>query len=46
MYLYVLLQVLGTLKGLSTEITFVRFQRDVDSDVGGDMIALDSSGTA
>jgi len=44
--LYMLLQVLGTLEGLSTEITFVRLQWDVDSDVGGDMIALDRGGTA
>lgn len=42
----VLLQVLRTLEGLSTEVTFVRFERDVDSNVGGDMITLDSGGTA
>jgi hypothetical protein len=45
-YLYVLLQVLRTFEGFSTEITFVRLQWDVDSDMGGDMIALDSGGTA
>jgi hypothetical protein len=44
--LYVLLQVLRTLEGLSAEITFVRLERDVDSDVRGDVVALDCGGTA
>lgn len=42
----VLLQVLGTLESLSAEVTFVWLERDVDANVGGDMIALDSGGTA
>jgi hypothetical protein len=46
MSLDVLLQVLRTLEGLSAEITFVRLERDVDSDVGGNVVALDSGGTA
>lgn len=40
-YLDVLLQILGPLKGLSAEIAFVRLQRNVDSDVRGNVIALD-----
>ena len=46
MGLDMLLQVLRTLESLSAEIAFVWLQRDVDSNVGGDMITLDSSGTA
>lgn len=42
----VLLQVLRTLEGLSAEVAFVWLERDVYSDVGGDMVALDSGGTA
>jgi hypothetical protein len=42
----VLLQVLRTLEGLSAEITFVWLERDVDSNVGSDMVALDSGGAA
>lgn len=45
-YLYVLLQVLRALERLSAEITFVRLQWDVDSDMGGDMITLDGGSTA
>lgn len=45
-YLDMLLQILGPLEGLSTEITFVRLQWDMDSDMGRDMIALDGGGTA
>lgn len=41
-----LLQILRTLEGLSTEVTFVRLQRNVDSDVGSDMITLDSGSSA
>lgn len=44
--LNVLLQVLRTLEGLSAEITLVWLERDVDSNVGGDVVALDGSGTA
>jgi len=46
MGLDVLLQVLGTFEGFSTEFTFVRLERDVDSDVGGDVVAFDSGGAA
>jgi hypothetical protein len=46
MGLDVLLQVLRTLEGLAAEITFVWFERDVNSDMGSDMITLDSGGTA
>lgn len=46
MGLDVLLQVLRTLEGLSAEVAFVWLKRDVDSDVGSDMVALDSGGTA
>jgi hypothetical protein len=42
----VLLQILGALERLSTEVTFVRLQRDVDSNVGGDVVALDGRGPA
>jgi hypothetical protein len=41
-----LLQILRTLERLSTEVTFVWFQRDVDTDVGGDVVTLDSGGAA
>lgn len=41
-----LLQILRTLEGLPTEVTFVRLQRNVDSDVGSDMITLDSGSSA
>ena len=46
MRLDVFLQVLGTLEGLAAKLAFVRFQRDVDSDVRGDVIALDGGGSA
>jgi hypothetical protein len=42
----VLLQVLRTLEGLPTEVAFVRLQWNVDSDVGGDVVTLDSCGSA
>jgi hypothetical protein len=45
-YLDVLLQILRALECLSTEITFVRFKRDVNSNVGSDMIALDCGSSA
>jgi hypothetical protein len=46
MSLDMLLQILRTLERLSTEVTFVRLQRNMDSDVGSDMITLDSGGPA
>jgi hypothetical protein len=44
-YLYMLLQVLGTLECLAAEVTFVWLQWDMDADVGGDVVTLDSGGT-
>ena len=41
-----LLQILRTLVRLSTEVTFVWLQWDVDTDVGGDVVTLDSGGAA
>lgn len=35
------LQVLWPLEGLATELTLVRLERDVDSNMRGDVIALD-----
>lgn len=46
MGLNMLLQILGTLEGLATEIALVRLQRHMHSDVGGDMIALNGGGVA
>ena len=42
----VLLQVLGALEALAAELTLVRLQRDVDPDVGGDVVTLDGGGAA
>jgi hypothetical protein len=36
----VLLQVLWTLECFSTEVAFVRLERDVDADVGCDVVAF------
>ena len=41
-----LLEILGTLECLATELALVRLQRNVDSDVRGDVVALDSCGAA
>jgi len=46
MCLDVLLEILGTLESLATELALVRLQGHMDSDVGGNMIALDCGGTA
>lgn len=46
MGLDMLLQVLRTLEGLSAEVTLVRFERDMDADMRGDVIALDGGGAA
>jgi hypothetical protein len=40
-----LLQVLGTLEGFAAEVALVRLQGNVDSDVGGDVVALDCRST-
>ena len=42
----VLLQILRTLEGLATEVTFVRLQRDMDTDVRSNVVTLDGSSTA
>ena len=36
-----LLQILGSLKGLAAEVTFVRLQRNVNTNVRSDMVSLD-----
>jgi hypothetical protein len=41
-----LLQVLGTLERLATELTLVRLQGNVNTDVRGDVISLDCSSSA
>ena len=46
MSLDMLLQVLRTLEGLPTEVTFVRLQRHMDADMGGDVVALNGGGVA
>lgn len=46
MGLDMLLQILRALESLATEITLVRLEWHVDSDVGGDVITLDCCGVA
>lgn len=41
-----LLEILGALEGLATEVTFVRLQRHVDTDVGSNVVTLDGGGSA
>jgi hypothetical protein len=41
-----LLQILRALERLAAEVTLVWFEWDVDSDVGGDVVALDGGGAA
>lgn len=41
-----LLQILWTLEGLSAEITFVGLERNVNTDMRGDVVALDGGGAA
>jgi hypothetical protein len=43
MCLYMLLEILRALEGLATELASMWLQRDVDTDVGGDMVALHNS---
>lgn len=45
-YLDVLLEILRTLERLATELALVRLERDVDANVRGDVIALNSSSAA
>jgi hypothetical protein len=46
MSLDMLLQVLRTLKRLATELTLVRLQGNVNTNVRGDVITLDSGSSA
>jgi len=46
MSLDMLLEILRTLEGLAAEVALMGLQRHMDSNVGGDMIALDSGGPA
>lgn len=46
MCLNVLLEILGPLESLSTEIAFVWLERNVDSNVGGNMVAFNSGSPA
>lgn len=46
MSLHVLLEILGTLEGLATEVALVRLERDVDADVRSDVVTLDGRGAA
>jgi hypothetical protein len=41
----VLLEILGALEGLATELAFVRLERDMDANMRSDVIALDGRGT-
>lgn len=40
------LQILRTLEGFSTELALVRLQGNVNSDMGGDVVAFDGGSTA
>ena len=46
MSLDMFLEILRALEGLATELALVRLQGNVDSDVGGDVVALDGGGAA
>ena len=46
MCLDVFLEILRTFEGFAAELALVRLKRDVDSDVRGDVVAFDGSGTA
>jgi hypothetical protein len=46
MSLDVLLQILGSLERLAAELTLVRLQRNVDTDVWGDVVSLDRGSSA
>lgn len=45
-HLNMLLQVLGTLEALAAEVTLVWLQRDVNTNVRRDVVALDCGGAA
>lgn len=46
MCLYVLLQILGPLEGLSAEVALVRLEWHMNANVGGNVVALDGGGAA
>ena len=46
MCLDMFLQILGSLESLAAELTLVRFERNMYADVGGDVVSLDSRGSA
>jgi len=46
MSLDMFLQILGALKGLSTEIALMRLERHMHTNVRGDVVALDSGSIA
>ena len=45
-YLDVLLEILRTLERLAAELTLVRLQRNVDTNVRGNVVSLDGGGSA
>lgn len=45
-YLDVLLQILRTLEGLATKLTLVRLERDMNTNVRGNVVSLDSGSPA
>ena len=46
MCLDMFLQVLRSLESLAAEFTLVRFERNMYADMGGDVVSLDSRGSA
>jgi hypothetical protein len=44
--LYVLLEILGSLERLTTEVAFMRLQGNVHANVRSDVVALDRGGAA
>lgn len=45
-YLDMLLEILRTLEGLATELALVRLERDMDTDMRGDVVTLHSGSAA
>lgn len=45
-YLHMLFQILRALEGLPAEFALVRLERNVDTDMRGDVVALDGCGPA
>ena len=46
MSLDVLLEILGSLEGLATEVALMRLQGNMDADMRGDVVTLDGSNAA